>query len=142
MKQLVKADDIEEISDEEAEWSDDGDCMYPLDFDVDFENEEWEDPIKVFDYFSPLLSHDQPLKHFTIRTFCEDSEQCNMYNEDSGKSQENSDESKVDTNADPLAVKKVLTTLKQLQTKSNRSYKQLQKEVNIGKIVQSSSKIP
>ena len=40
LKKLVKAEDIEEISDEEAEWSDDGDCMFPLDFDADFETEE------------------------------------------------------------------------------------------------------
>ena len=45
LKQLVKGEDVEEISDEEAEWSDDGDCMIPHDFVLeDLEPEsEWEE---------------------------------------------------------------------------------------------------
>ena len=42
---------MEEVSDEEAEWSDDGDCMQPIDFDIDF-GDDWTDPIKVFDVFN------------------------------------------------------------------------------------------
>ena len=43
---------VEEISDEEADWSDDGGI---LDMDFDF-GEDWEDPIKVFDPFQADLS--------------------------------------------------------------------------------------
>ena len=76
MKELVKEEDIEEISDEEAEWSDDGDCMLPLDFEMDLETteEEWEEPIKIFDYFSIYEDICHPLKYLTLRTFSEDSE--------------------------------------------------------------------
>ena len=70
---MVKGEDVEEISDEEAEWSDDGDCMIPHDFVLeDFEPEsEWEEPIRIFDYFSPLTIT-QPPRYFTLRTFSED----------------------------------------------------------------------
>ena len=46
-----RPEDIEEISDEEAEWSDEGDPIYPMDFDVDF-GQDWDYPVKEFDYFS------------------------------------------------------------------------------------------
>ena len=47
-----RPEDIEEISDEEAEWSDEGDPIYPIaDFDVDF-GQDWDYPVKEFDYFS------------------------------------------------------------------------------------------
>jgi hypothetical protein len=58
-----RPEDIEEISDEEAEWSDEGDPLYPLDFDVDF-GDDFDDPInKDFDFLSDL----KPLEFFSIR---------------------------------------------------------------------------
>ena len=55
---------MEEVSDEEAEWSDDGDCMQPIDFDIDF-GDDWTDPIKVFDVFN--VTHlTQKLSRFTL----------------------------------------------------------------------------
>ena len=50
-KQLIDIpEDIEEISEDEADWSDDGDCFFAdmLDYDIDF-GTDWVDPIKVFD---------------------------------------------------------------------------------------------
>ena len=63
-----RPEDIEEISDEEAEWSDEGDPIYPMDFDVDF-GEDWDYPVKEFDYFSAEL---KPLNYFTQRTLPDD----------------------------------------------------------------------
>ena len=62
--------DVEEISDEEAEWSDDGDCMYHpaslLEADFDFDAEEWEDPVRVFEpSLEGLLLNGGPLKYFS-----------------------------------------------------------------------------
>ena len=117
LKQLVKEEDVEEISDEEAEWSDDGDCMFPLDFDVDLETEvEWEEPIKIFDYFSPALALTDPLKTFTLRTFAEDSEQRRAGSEESRKSYESGDEGKIEVTPDTLTVKKILSSLEQFTT--------------------------
>lgn len=59
-----RPEDIEEISDEEAEWSDEGDPIYPMDFDVDF-GEDWDYPVKEFDYFSAEL---KPLNYFSQRS--------------------------------------------------------------------------
>ena len=133
LKQLVKEEDIEEISDEEAEWSDDGDCMFPLDFDVDFDAEDqWEEPIKIFDCFSPSLNLNFPLKHFTLRTFCEDYHQSKLNMEEPQKCNETNDEIKLDANLDSLAVKKIITTLKQLQKESVGHTKMLSKDVPIG----------
>ena len=89
---MVKGEDVEEISDEEAEWSDDGDCMIPHDFVLeDFEPEsEWEEPIRIFDYFSPLTIT-QPPRYFTLRTFSEDSEKT-LHIDDPRKSYESCDE--------------------------------------------------
>ena len=60
----VQGEDVEEVSDEEAEWSDDGDCMNPLDFDIDF-GEDWVDPIKVFDVFNARTLTER-LQHFSL----------------------------------------------------------------------------
>ena len=50
-------EDIEEISDDEADWSDDGDCFFAdmVDYDsIDF-GSDWVDPIKVFDLKDAVL---------------------------------------------------------------------------------------
>ena len=60
---FFRPEDIEEISDEEAEWSDEGDPIYPIDFDATDFGEDWDDPIKDFDYFSEL----KPLSFFSLR---------------------------------------------------------------------------
>jgi hypothetical protein len=59
------AEDVEEISDEEAEWSDDGYCVFTTtmdDLDMEF-GADWDDPVKEFDLKNqPLL----PLSHFRL----------------------------------------------------------------------------
>ena len=60
---LSRPEDIEEISDEEAEWSDEGDPIYPLDFDVNF-GDDFDEPIfKDIDFLAEL----KPLSFFSVR---------------------------------------------------------------------------
>ena len=129
---MVKGEDVEEISDEEAEWSDDGDCMIPHDFVLeDFEPEsEWEEPIRIFDYFSPLTIT-QPPRYFTLRTFSEDSEKTLHPIDDSRKSYESSDETP-DDNLASLAVKKIISTIDQLQSRTKKETKKSHKNMDIG----------
>ncbi len=48
MSSSVRAEDVEEISDEEATWSDND-----MDIDMNFEfGEDWEEPVKIFDFES------------------------------------------------------------------------------------------
>ena len=118
LKQLVKADDIEEISDEEAEWSDDGDCMLPLDFEVDLETteEEWEEPIRIFDYFSSAVEIKHPPKYITLRTFSEDSKKIDKPEEDPRKSYESTDGLKIESTSESQLVKKIISTLAHFQS--------------------------
>ena len=107
--------------------------MFPLDFDVDLETEdEWEEPIKIFDYFSPALDVTQPPKQFNLRTFSEDADQQSVHTEDSRQSHESGDEVKNEVSSDTLAVKKIMSSLEQLQTTSMRNEKMLQMDVHIG----------
>ena len=60
---LSRPEDIEEISDEEAEWSDEGDPIYALDFDVNF-GDDFDEPIfKDIDFLAEL----KPLSFFSVR---------------------------------------------------------------------------
>ena len=60
-------EDIEEISDDEADWSDDGDCFFAeIDYDsIDF-GTDWIDPIKVFDFENVDLP--TQLKYLRVET--------------------------------------------------------------------------
>ncbi len=51
-KMVVRPEDVEEISDDEAEWSDDG---MDIEMAVDF-GDDWEEPVKIFDFESVDIS--------------------------------------------------------------------------------------
>ena len=89
--------------------------MLPLDFEMDLEatEEDWEEPIKIFDYFSTTEEIKQPLKYITLLTFSENSALA-KHTEDFKKSYESADGNN-DMKPEVPLVKQIISTLQQLQ---------------------------
>ena len=105
--------------------------MLPLDFEMDLEatEEEWEEPIKIFDYFSTTEEIKQPLKYITLLTFSEDSA-LDKHTEEFKKSYE-STEANNDVKPEAPLVKQIISTLQQLQCSGSEN-KRTEKCLQVG----------